>query len=837
MKGAYAMKFKTGIAMLIAVSALPALCAPDYRPAFDKKPYQGTVWTQVNPWWHPSKQRIDDSGGPNYARRKIRPESEWGDAQKESYSYGRINWQVELNVPYSGHAHIFKQMMKQSKEAGLDIKYSIFLTYSLKKGSLQPAVRGTIELLNMLKDELKSDPSIFRVNGAPVISVYTPSFLSPEEWGKLIPEVEAKCGKFIWLFNTCRGPGPDADAVKGAAWVRSYLPYFDGVSQYGNYTKTSQRKHYEWLAEIMHKEYPQKIFELSCQNAYSNHFHMGGVQTKLSDKWRTSFDITMEAKPDSIVLTNFFDHYENSLILPCYEREDFLLRYAQKRIADWRGEAFPKEKSPELVLTNYIHILLGQQKLDFEVIGFPIDSRHRKVKLLLDICNTAGEVLYTFPEQELDLSDLSVAEFSVPSEKFYGERGIVPRLRYKWIGRDFQMNYNPMTLISPSIRSYWMFWARSTKNALRCNVVKPDWKINGIRQGGTWQWSDDGIAAVTAFVKPEFGSSPRQGGDTMRLMRNGMVFYTHREMSGLSGIYFTRVLTLPSPADALNWYHLELENQNGYRYQTLPIWVTNNRRPGNVRIPILCVDGIREFEIEKTRVPYFFYPCRREEGGLLTDLAGYMHNGRFIQGGTAYAGGHLGYTGYYHYHNGAVPPREKAIFTRDENGVGMLKFTGKEYFMIMGGTAFPGASTYEISIRPAVIGERMGIIGTANNQINLSLEADGRLKLTRGSEVEGAGGKPARHVFVNTLYSTEKLKAGSWYRIAVVYDLTELKLYINGKLDTALKSPPCRAHDTINHLTVGSLCNWLYTPAVYFKGDVRNIRIYGRNLNEKELLK
>ncbi|MBP3393934.1 MAG: hypothetical protein J6M38_05400, partial [Lentisphaeria bacterium] len=122
------MKFKTGLAMLIAMLALPTLSAPDYRPAFDKKPYQGTVWTQVNPWWYPSKQRIDDSGGPNYARRKFRTESEWGEAQKDSYSYGKVNWQVELNVPNSGHAHHFKQMMKQSKEVGLDIQYSIFLT-------------------------------------------------------------------------------------------------------------------------------------------------------------------------------------------------------------------------------------------------------------------------------------------------------------------------------------------------------------------------------------------------------------------------------------------------------------------------------------------------------------------------------------------------------------------------------------------------------------------------------------------------------------------------------------------------------------------------------------
>lgn len=819
-------------AAISAILTASFAAAPDYRPAFDKTSYKGTVWTQVNPWWIPSKQRVDDSGGPNYARMKHPGEKQWGSAMTDSYHYGKVNWQVELHVSAPGFANGMKHMMQQAKSSGLDVKFSVFLVYYGRK-DLNKEIEKTIAQFNLLEKELKNDPSVFRIGGAPVISVYTTGYFTPEEWGKLIPAVEAKCGKFIWLFNTCRNPAQDSDELKGAEWVRSYLPYFDGVSQYGNYSETSQAKHYRWLAEIMHREYPHKILELSCQNTYSNHFHFGGSPTKLSEKWRSSFDTALAAKPDSIVMTNFFDHYENSLILPCYEREDFLLRYAQKRIADWRGETFPKEKTPELVLTNYTNILLGQQKLDFEVIGFPIDSRHKKVTLLLDVCDTSGKILYTFPEKELDLTDLSVAEFSVPSEKFYGERGIVPRLRYKWIGRDFQMNYNPMTLISPSIRSYWMFWARSTKNTLLCNIADPDWKINETKQGGTLQWSDDGIVSVTASVKSTFGTSPRQGWSSMRLMRNGLEFYAHTEKTG--DLYLTRAFTLPSPADALNWYHLELENKNGYRYQTLPIWVSNNRRPGNTRIPLLCGSGVREFEIEKARVPYFYYPCSRDDGALLIDQAGYMHNGRL--NGKGYGGGHLGYTGYYHYHNGAVAPLKNPAFARDENGKGMLKFFGREYLMIMGGTAFPGASTYEISIRPAAIGERMGIFGTANNQINLSLEPDGRLKLERGSETEGAGGVKARHSFMSRLYSSDKLQAGQWHRIAVVYDLRELKLYLDGKLQGVQEAPPSRGHGTINHLTVGSLCGWVYSPKVYFRGDIRDIRIYGRNLNEKEFLK
>ena len=111
------------------------------------------------------------------------------------------------------------------------------------------------------------------------------------------------------------------------------------------------------------------------------------------------------------------------------------------------------------------------------------------------------------------------------------------------------------------------------------------------------------------------------------------------------------------------------------------------------------------------------------------------------------------------------------------------------------------------------------------------------MKLERGSETEGAGGVKARHSFMSRLYSSDKLQAGQWHRIAVVYDLRELKLYLDGKLQGVQEAPPSRGHGTINHLTVGSLCGWVYSPKVYFRGDIRDIRIYGRNLNEKEFLK
>ena len=49
----------------------------------------------------------------------------------------------------------------------------------------------------------------------------------------------------------------------------------------------------------------------------------------------------------------------------------------------------------------------------------------------------------------------------------------------------------------------------------------------------------------------------------------------------------------------------------------------------------------------------------------------------------------------------------------------------------MGGTAFPGASTYEIEVRPAELGREMGLFGSGNNQISVDVLADGRVRAAR----------------------------------------------------------------------------------------------------------
>ena len=91
--------------------------------------------------------------------------------------------------------------------------------------------------------------------------------------------------------------------------------------------------------------------------------------------------------------------------------------------------------------------------------------------------------------------------------------------------------------------------------------------------------------------------------------------------------------------------------------------------------------------------------------------------------------------------------------------------------------------------------------------------------------------------FNKEVSSETKLALNEWAHVAVVYDLKKLKLYVNGNLEGSAEISPTVGHDWINHLTVGSLCKWIWTPKDKFIGDIRAIRLYGRNLSPNEFLK
>jgi len=284
-----------------------------------------------------------------------------------------------------------------------------------------------------------------------------------------------------------------------------------------------------------------------------------------------------------------------------------------------------------------------------------------------------------------------------------------------------------------------------------------NWRIENTSPGGTYILNQGGERMI--FSDSSFST---KGNRWVRVLRNGIEL----AKAGLK-LKVAQLINMPSPRGALNWYNLELENSIGQRYLSPTIWVQSDQRPGRVSIPIWSITGkkpkVKTVKVEAVRVPFFQYDCDRDTGKMLVDSSGYRHHGRIGRG-------HLGWTGYNHEHVGRVAAGSdsSAVFRKDSDGQGYLKFDGKGAAIIQGGTAFPYASTYEISIKPMRKGVDEVILGSGNNQIRITRLADGYIQASRKGALEGEGGSKPKLNFEVKLKSKVKAPVGEWTNIAVV---------------------------------------------------------------------
>ena len=809
----------------------------------DKADYRKTCWAQANPWFPFDMAPRHDLGGADVPWRRYAGENAWADGFRLVAEYGVNGIQLEVNEPSGGAGDVYRKILDQARHVSPDFRIALFCGFYSK--TPQEAVANMMRNLKAFADDLKRNPRVARIGGAPVMVVYTPQRFKPEEWKVVFDGLNAAFGRMAYLLNAPRLFNVASnDAAKFEQALRAHLPYWDGVSSYaGSQDFVSvQRAEASVLAKVM-KDFPDKVFEGGVFSTYTQHFSMTGMFVPLSKGWRESIALWLAADPDSINLTNLFDHYENSLVFPCYEREDLLLRYLELELCKWRGTAFRRRKTPELVLCNYNSVLAGWQPLDFEVLGFPVDADDKEVRVAVELCDASGRVLKRLGPQTLVLDSFRAADFSVPSMDFVGERAVVPRLVWKWRGQVRTMNFNPPTMISPSMRPNMMYWARSTKNALETEG-RTDWTMDGVRPGGTRPAGLDGTAVFSSALRAKAGSGQTRGYARHTIRRDGVEMDSIRLPNSQLDCDFAA--EIPSCGSALHWYQLELENALGGRFTTLPVWETDGSRPGRVTMAMRNPDGtVADREIEAVRVPFFHYPCDRDGGKLLLDVSGYVHNGSV--NGSGYGGGHLGYTGYNHYHNGAVRGGSvgtTSLFRRDADGRGCLALGGSDCVMIMGGTAMPAACTYEVAVKPSALGEEQGILGSGRGHMDLTLLPDGRVKAARRVE-------PVKWKFEEaSVVSDDPIPAGRWTHLQVVYDLRKMTLFVDGRpqgsvpaapnfVDESWGRPPeqYRSHEYETYLVLGAKAKPPFTPHAFFRGCVRDLRVYGRNLAPAEFLR
>lgn len=808
------MKLKSIIG--ISITMIMASLAAENQLSFDKQEYQKTVWSQANPWFPPNVAPPNRTGGTDYAWHEYssEPQLMWKKVAEVCKPYGMTGIQMEVSLRDDGiihHMEALKPMLDGFQSAGNGFKGMPFIT-TVPAKNRQTLIKTWEKYFDATWPILATHPNAFRINGMPVMTSYRVDTYSVEDWQYLRKHLEKKYGKFIILFNTWMGA-----FRKAPNKIIDYLKVFDGVTAYAAWTIEAQREHMKMLTKIMKEQFPDKIFEAAVHNTYTQHFNYGGNIPEFTEKYRNSLVCALEAKPDSLVLTNFFDIYENSRILPSYEYEDVLLELLRWYTASWRQAPYYSQENYNFYLSNFISIYAGDSPR-FEFLALPGKMKH-KADVKLEVADAAGKVLYTSATIIVTPGTFKAHKWVLPTLQFAAYRELYPRL----VVNGKKYDFSPPTMIDPSLRSHLLWYTRSIKNQLSINKGSKTWIFCGGQPGSCIKMPNDGFGYLQAAFTSLSNGTSRTGGSFVRLLRNGAEFMRFKRWNA----DLAESLQLPSPGATCDSYSLELVNKQGIRYRTPSIYLSGKRFGKKVSIPIVTQDqNIHEIEFQADRVPYYYYPCNIPCGSLLIDCSGYSHDG--FMGGTGYGGGHLLRTGYRHEHIGGLRgetyPHSPSYVIAENNT--FLHFSGNDYICLQGGTMFPYASTIELEIRPIKNGT-MGILGAGNNQIQLMLREDGKLLVARST-----GNSPALKQFVSDI----ALKYNQWSHIAVVYDCNTLIAYINGKVAGKMKIAPSKRHEIFNAMVLGATCKNLNQPDLFYKGDMRNVRIYGRALSPHEFL-
>ena len=139
------------------------------------------------------------------------------------------------------------------------------------------------------------------------------------------------------------------------------------------------------------------------------------------------------------------------------------------------------------------------------------------------------------------------------------------------------------------------------------------------------------------------------------------------------------------------------------------------------------------------------------------------------------------------------------------------------------------ALTLSAWVRPERFNDWAGIVtkGTNAAPYAMQLWSDGSLRFTAnwGSPGGGIGG--------NSWNSTSKLVKDQWQHVAVAYDGAKVRFYINGVLDANQPVVVLRFGVVDEPLVIGAD---LPGGDEYFKGAIRDVRLYGRALGRTELV-
>lgn len=332
------------------------------------------------------------------------------------------------------------------------------LTRNIREKNQQISSRHMDELIGAA---LKSK-SALRCRNKVVISSYNADFISPVLWKELlslykkkyndeflfIPDIGEIIRSMLKRYYKNRGLTKE-ELNEFKEYICSYLDVCDGLLVAGVVHFSQPPDHYnvylnyyeKIIISILNKimsqsKYRNKLLGLSCAKGYVNHFAGQTVTEEGTETLRQTFEISMQAKPDFMILTEWNEVNENTNIEPTVSDARTNMRIGRYYNAKYNKLALDPLPGDNLEMPNMVisfrRILMIGEIIDIELLNIPetlADKTKKNYMVQLILESIDGKRLFTSKNISMQANTLKATHFKIPSEKFSGQRLLLPAIK------------------------------------------------------------------------------------------------------------------------------------------------------------------------------------------------------------------------------------------------------------------------------------------------------------------------------------------------------------------------------------------------------------------------
>lgn len=376
----------------------------------------------------------------------------------------------------------FTEMAKESKRYGLD-GLAFFPETKGRMAVFDMTEQGKVEGFQLLPEILIYDtehpietaaaaiqraiknPQSVRINGKVLFSGYASENFTPVEWKKMLGELRATTGPFLFVpsLSTATGkiraeylaglPITQKTVENAQAFLRSYLDVCDGI--YFSYPPAFQNKDGTFDTEfyrdicipifksvLREPKYKDKLLGLS---AYKAHFNPDvgrgkGFLEDLTRTLRSTLSVALDAHPDFVVLPEWDEFNENTSFMPTIYGSTTSRRIIRSLTSRTRGTPLEPAAGddvslPNLILSSRKIVTLGEI-LSYELLNVPDSSVSGEYSVQLSLRDEDAKLVKQFDPVTFKKDELSEHRLSIPTEELPRTVALIPQLVIKGYGDD-----------------------------------------------------------------------------------------------------------------------------------------------------------------------------------------------------------------------------------------------------------------------------------------------------------------------------------------------------------------------------------------------------------------